>query len=196
MKKNMMMRIASVLLVAVLLSTCAISGTFAKYVSKATASDTARVAYWGFGNDTSTTFALFDHGDSDVKADVIAPGTSGSATLKLEYAANGSIAAPEVAYTYSVAVEVTGDTTVFDENQNFVWTFNGNEYQTIDQFKTAVTKTENVAAGALPTVQSYTIGWEWKFVDATTYDNDMGNAADLADIAVTLTITATQVNID
>ena len=47
MKKNKMMRIASVLLVAVLLSTCAISGTFAKYVTTDSGSDTARVAKWG-----------------------------------------------------------------------------------------------------------------------------------------------------
>ena len=41
------MRVASALLVAVLLSTCAISGTFAKYVTTADVSDTARVAKWG-----------------------------------------------------------------------------------------------------------------------------------------------------
>ena len=46
MKKNTMMRVASALLVAVLLSTCAISGTFAKYVTTASGSDTARVAKW------------------------------------------------------------------------------------------------------------------------------------------------------
>ena len=46
MKKNRMMRVASALLVAVLLTTCAISGTFAKYVSTATGEDAARVAYW------------------------------------------------------------------------------------------------------------------------------------------------------
>ena len=47
MKKNKMMRIASVLLVLTLISTCAISGTFAKYVTKAEGSDSARVAKWG-----------------------------------------------------------------------------------------------------------------------------------------------------
>ena len=47
MKKNKMLRIASVLLVAVLISTCAISGTFAKYVTKASGEDAARVAKWG-----------------------------------------------------------------------------------------------------------------------------------------------------
>lgn len=47
MKKNKMMRTASGLLVAVLLTTCIISGTFAKYVTTNDASDTARVAKWG-----------------------------------------------------------------------------------------------------------------------------------------------------
>ena len=47
MKKNRMMRVASALLVAVLLSTCAISGTFAKYVTSDSGSDTARVAKFG-----------------------------------------------------------------------------------------------------------------------------------------------------
>ena len=47
MKKNVMMRIASVLLVAVMLTTCVISGTFAKYVTSDSGSDNARVAKWG-----------------------------------------------------------------------------------------------------------------------------------------------------
>ena len=47
MKKNRMMRLASVLLVLTLLSTSVISGTFAKYVTSDQASDTARVAKFG-----------------------------------------------------------------------------------------------------------------------------------------------------
>lgn len=47
MKKNKMMRAASALLIAVLLTTCAVSGTFAKYTTSETGSDTARVAKWG-----------------------------------------------------------------------------------------------------------------------------------------------------
>lgn len=49
MKKNKMMRIASGLLVLNLMSTCAISGTFAKYVTSASVGDSARVAKWGVG---------------------------------------------------------------------------------------------------------------------------------------------------
>ncbi len=47
MKKNKMMRLASSLLVAVLLTSSVISGTFAKYVTSDSATDTARVAKWG-----------------------------------------------------------------------------------------------------------------------------------------------------
>ncbi len=47
MKKNKMMRLASSLLVAVLLTSSVISGTFAKYVTSDGASDSARVAKFG-----------------------------------------------------------------------------------------------------------------------------------------------------
>jgi len=47
MKKNVMMRVASILLVLVLMSTSAISGTFAKYVTTASGTESARVAKWG-----------------------------------------------------------------------------------------------------------------------------------------------------
>ena len=49
MKKNAMLKIAAILLVAVLLTTCAISTTFAKYVTNTAdyAPSEARVAKWG-----------------------------------------------------------------------------------------------------------------------------------------------------
>ena len=203
MMKNKMMRIASVLLVAVLLSTCVISGTFAKYTTKATATDAARVAHWGFEEPTAVTFDLFKHGDGNVIAtvgddDIIAPGTSASATLNLTFGDNGSIVAPEVAYNYSFAATATGSYNALDDNTNFVWTLGANEYQTFDQFAAAVAAmSEDVAAGDLPAVQSVTIGWEWKFVEddaANTTDTAMGNATTLDNIAVTLTITATQID--
>lgn len=96
MKKNKMMRIASVLLVAVLVSTCAISGTFAKYVSSGSASDTARVAKWGvrvtgtgdmfktsyenhdkIGSATAGSSISVNNGGADSMR-LVAPGTDGS----------------------------------------------------------------------------------------------------------------------
>lgn len=102
MKKNTMMRIASVLMVAVLLSTCAISGTFAKYVTAATSGDSARVAKWGItmsnnGSatfkdtyDSSESYSVKSDGSGDI-TDVVAPGTSGGTT----YVVSGT---PEVDY--------------------------------------------------------------------------------------------------
>ena len=47
MKKSKSMRAAGALLVATLLSTSAVSGTYAKYVTSDSGSDTARVAKFG-----------------------------------------------------------------------------------------------------------------------------------------------------
>ena len=119
MKKNMMMRIASVLLIAVLMSTSAISGTYAKYVRSDNGSDSARVAKWGvvieadsFGmfetdyetDDDTATFT----GDYSVSSandgnreDVLAPGTSGSFA---DIAITGT---PEVAVDVAIEADVS-----------------------------------------------------------------------------------------
>lgn len=47
MKQNKIFRLSAILLVLTLLSTCVISGTFAKYTTSDNASDTVRVAKWG-----------------------------------------------------------------------------------------------------------------------------------------------------
>ena len=69
MKKNKMMRAASGLLVATLLTTSIISGTFAKYVTSDSASDTARVAKWGVvatvsGDLFGATYSAVENGNS------------------------------------------------------------------------------------------------------------------------------------
>jgi hypothetical protein len=55
MKKNAMLKVAAVVLVAVLLTTCAISSTFAKYVTEdvTKSSVEARVAKWGVEVNTT-----------------------------------------------------------------------------------------------------------------------------------------------
>lgn len=117
MKKNRMMRVASALLVAVLLTTCAISGTFAKYVTSDSSTDKARVAKWGVsvvasGDDlfnteyTDTTNGLtVQSSDTD---NVVAPGTSNEEfdAEGLKFTIKG---APEV------AVKITYDFTVTDD---------------------------------------------------------------------------------
>lgn len=111
MKKNVLMRAASGLLVATMLTTCAISGTFAKYVTQDNGGDVARVAKWGvvvqvegdlygqkYLNDANTVTLNSDNTvgvDGKQIADqlnVVAPGTN-SSDHKFAFGINGT---PEV----------------------------------------------------------------------------------------------------
>lgn len=149
MKKNKAMRLASALLVLTLLTTCAISGTFAKYTTSTTGADKARVAYWGFDQAAETTIDLFDgeytnvksSGEVDGFSNVVAPGTSKSTTFAFGYTnyKSNKIGAPEVAYTFTVTPTITGDYDSLDKNENFKWTLqkkaatdNAGKVQTFD----------------------------------------------------------------
>lgn len=122
MKKNKMMRLASILLVCVLLSTSVISGTFAKYTTQDTASDSARVAKWGVTvdvasdafsdsyKDTATTYDANEKGTtitvqaSTKDTKVVAPGTEGTlATVAL-----AGTPEVDVTVTYTGSVTLTG----------------------------------------------------------------------------------------
>ena len=58
MKKNILMRIGSTALVLTMITSYIISGTYAKYITSDSASDTARVAK--FGVVVTATGSLFD----------------------------------------------------------------------------------------------------------------------------------------
>lgn len=122
MKKNRTMRVMFVLLALTLLTTCAVSGTFAKYVTSAGAEDSARVAKWGVlvtveGNAFGTEYKAEDKaylaadGTISVKAEdkayVVAPGTS-SELLEKNLVATVS-GKPEVAVRYALTGKVDSD---------------------------------------------------------------------------------------
>ena len=126
MKKNAMLKIAAILMVAVLLTTCAISSTFAKYTTTGPeVSDSARVAKWGveIKTDISDLFAaaydteageeaadidVFENEGTDTieikygAEDVLAPGTSGKTELK-----NTVTGTPEVSVAISMKATLT-----------------------------------------------------------------------------------------
>lgn len=211
MKKNTMMRIASVLLVAVLLSTCVISGTYAKYTSTATTTDSARVAHWGFNEAAVENIALFTYTDTGVAgaggAKVIAPGTSNEVTLHMVYTdgASGTITAPEVAYELDVEVTLTGDYDDLEAIDGFSFTLNGAEKK-LSEIETAIEAASGTyAAGALPTIFQETakLGWAWEFeatgddavkAAANAADTALGNANPLNNVSITIEITATQLD--
>lgn len=117
MKKNVMMRLACFLLVAVLISTSAISGTYAKYVTQGSGSDSARVAHWGVevtgmgSNLFKDTYAADNTTDgivNGVKASekVVAPGTKNNTGVT--FSLTGT---PEVAVKVDFAVTKSDDAT-------------------------------------------------------------------------------------
>ena len=221
MKKNKIMRIASVLLVAVILTTCAISGTFAKYVTSGNGSDNARVAKFGVNvAATGTTFAkeyaTDDNGVVGTIAksvvsteDVVAPGTSGNMAA---FTLSGTPeVAVNVAFTgtlelgdkwvdstsaYYCPIEITvGDTT-----------FKGKTYASADEFEAAVnakiaTYSKDYAANTnLSTIgaNAPAISWKWAFEGndnvKDTYLGDQAAAGNAATISLSVTATVTQID--
>ena len=114
MKKNKMMRLASAMMVMTLMTTSVISGTFAKYVTSDSASDTARVAKWGitvqaggnlFGKyyletTDDSIAASSDNVASFNEDNVVAPGTKNDDGFTISI--NGK---PEVDYTINAVVD-------------------------------------------------------------------------------------------
>lgn len=218
MKINKMMRIASVLLVAVLLSTCAIFSTFAKYVTTTSSQDQARVAVWGINKD-AVTMNLFDSAYStDVKANdgdnLIAPGTTMTSQFSI---VNASATLPEVKYTLKIDLAGSDIAESIKNNTSIVWQLDGGAELTWDELMTAILKlsgnntvayekgvTESVTVtcdyGTVPAAfvngATHSITWTWKFDGNDVGDTAMGNAAVSGDLNVQLVvaITATQVN--
>ena len=191
MKKNKMMRIASVLLVAVLLSTCAISGTYAKYISSAVGSDKATVAKWDVKiGDTpisnTFTFGLFDtindtldsNDEKDVADGKIAPGTEGEFKIKLNTAS-------EVTSTYKIDYNVTknGIPVKFSVDGGTTWTDD-----LADVPKTTL------AMGAQQV--EITVMWQWVFEAEAPNTNEADTAlgTNPQDIIVEAIITVEQVD--
>lgn len=188
MKKNVMMRLASFLLIAVLISTSAISGTYAKYVTKGEAKDTARVAKFGVEVSanystlftqtytTHTAWAGDDGVSVNATADVVAPGTNGTLA---DFTVTGT---PEVdvnvSYTVDLElgdkwmVDTDGDGTVESEYCPIVITVNNTSYcidgtkiKTVAEFETAV---ENAIAES---AKNYNAGTN--LGDANAVANDL-----------------------
>lgn len=179
MKKNKMMRVASALLVAVLLTTCAISSTFAKYVTQDGASDVARVAKWGVelqvvGNlfgDTYINTIVADDDDTltvqsvDKATDIVAPGTKNengfTFSLKGKPEVSGTVTTTMtiqnvflMAGTYGVMIPVDRGVVTADTFDEFTELY----YKDGDNY---------VAATAWADVQYYTL--EDKVDNATNY---------------------------
>ena len=203
MKKNRSMRLAVVLLALTLITTCFVSGTFAKYTSSTTLTGTATVAKWDItfdGNDISAsanyTFDLFDtvkdsngtDAETDVASGLIAPGTSGSFSLDIvnnsEVNAKYTVTLSENATTVPLQYSVNGTTWVDD-------------IADLNIGETAINQGVTTAVA---------IQWRWVY-DAAVVDGEHAGQTDVTDTAlgvaartaseevtITATLTAWQVD--
>lgn len=215
MRKNKAMRTAALLLVLVLMTSCFVGGTFAKYTTSTTGTAEARVAYWGFKAPSEMTLDLFAANYTDVKGagNVIAPGTGKTAEFGFAYTANGTVAAPEVDYAFTV--EATGTCAeAIKNNPNIKWYVDGELAEgtadTADDgsFDAMLADlnamSEEVEAGNLPTAgTTHSVSWVWAFetldgntanADQDKLDTDMGNAASLDKVTLTISVSAVQLN--
>lgn len=212
MKKNKIMRLASGLLVAVLLTTCAISGTFAKYVTTGSGTDTARVAKWGVYVDATGVTAFEDEYGATVKADtadekIVAPGTDGEFG---KFVINGQ---PEVStrVTYDASVTLTG-WTVGTDFYCPIWIYvNGVKVDT-SACTTAAQYSEAVSAAVKAVSATFdpntaintnalTVEWYWPFSTGDANDakdtilgNQNATDKNTNKISVTINVTITQVD--
>ena len=209
MKKNGLSRFAILVLILAMTSMTLVSGTFAKYTSEISGSDTATVAKWAWkiGNEDITTAALATNGftlnlfdtikdsnltsnEADVATGLIAPGTSGQFQISLqnmsEVNAQYAIDLAETTNANDIPIEYSTDGTTWVTADNLA----GVSATAIDMNDTA----------------TLTVYWRWAFTGAasTNYtstqtdvtDTALGFAANTAapTVEVTATITVTQVD--
>ena len=204
MKKNKMMRLASAMLVLTLLSTCAISGSFAKYTSTASGSATATVAKWDITvNETSIvtnsmSFDLFgtinDTGNTEdetnVSDNLIAPGTSGSFAIKVKNTA-------EVTAKYNITLSETNNSSI-----PLQYSLDGTTWK--DSIaKLSTTGLTDQTLGIDAAEVTHTVYWRWVFEGTTTgahasqtdaTDTSLGMGTSAPSVTITASITATQVD--
>lgn len=217
MKKNTMMRIASCLLIAVLMTTCVISGTFAKYTSTQDVADKARVAKWSFEvNDTNIAktdidFELFGtvydttdntaidankEGDISVNdGTIIAPGTWGYVDITLEntsevsamYAINYTLNKTDAAESIPLQFKVVKDEVPAPTLPVDGWAAT---LTNVDAHET------NTKLAHTDGTTTYRIYWQWAYEgdDTAAGIKASDDALNVADVTLTVSITATQID--
>ncbi len=197
MKKSVLFRVALVMLVLTMVTSCFVGGTFAKYVTSGEGADSARVAKFGVvvtGNGTAFAEMYDDEAvaaasyatvvsdlTGDIK-DLVAPGTKGN-MVSMTLAGKPEV---NVEVSYEAEVELGDNWIDKDDTSKFYCplkvtvagtTLCGLDYNSADAFETAIE--DNIAAYSksysagtdLSTVagDSLAVSWEWPFVADGTY---------------------------
>lgn len=205
MKKNCAMRLAALMLVLVMMTSCFVGGTFAKYTSDADVKATASVAKWSIdvegteiANATKQTVnvdlftTLYEEDGQNTETDVagtslIAPGTGGSFDLDVKNLS-------EVNAKYDIAFTIENTSSIpleFSTDGGTTWSF------AIADVNVSGKEINMGATDATTT----TVMWRWAFNDVPNYKSDatdtaLGIAAQTAAPTVTVTATITAYQVD
>ena len=206
MKRNTILRVSAILLVLTLLSTCVISGTFAKYTTSANADDDARIAKWGVVVE-ATAEAFTENDDDTVISfvsgeNVLAPGTDGNlcgltitgqpeVAVKIDATAELELTDWAVDSAYYCPLVITVGNTEFK----------GNDYADAEAFEKAV-EDAIVAEIAKASVDPNTnladavaVTWAWAYEgNDDVKDTALGNATTPAKISIAVSVTVTQID--
>lgn len=197
-RSSMMVRLVAVLAVVMMFTMCFVGGTFAKYTSSGTGTDSATVAKWSFKvgekdiatNDTFT-FDLFntikDSNGTDNETDmssndgsIIAPGTQGSFDLVLK---NES----QVTAQYAIDYTVTNNSDIPVQ-----FSVDGGRTWTDDLADVAASDSTKLAANSGTT--TIKVQWKWDFNGSDdSFDTALGIGGN-AVLTVKAEVTATQVD--
>lgn len=206
-RKNHTLKLAGILLALVLVTSCFVGGTFAKYVTTGTGSDSARVAKFGVTvTANGTMFAKeYDTGTENVKEliarsvissndkeKVVAPGTSGK-MVSMTLAGT-----PEVAVNVRYTANVTlSNNWVYKTGENAAEefycpitikvgteSFCGLDYDNADRFKAEVENAINKSSANykpntdLKTAKAPSVSWAWTFVNAGEHRKEQSDVKD------------------
>lgn len=204
-KKSLLTTLPVLCMMLIMICTITVPGIYAKYASQVSGSDTATVAKWSFkvnGTEIATTnptvsFDLFNTikdstgattevNESDVAANMLAPGTSGEFALKFENLS-------DVTAVYEITTEV-------ENSLNVPLKFKiGNATEWSDSLQGAIDtlneETRTLTVGA--EVQTITVKWMWDFEGDHTSVGIAAREADSttpATVKVTTKITVKQKN--
>ena len=198
MKKSVLFRIALVMLVLTMVTSCFVGGTFAKYVTSGQGGDSARVAKFGVAvtangetfahayakDDSSFTLDANSVVANDGTTGLVAPGTKGNmASMTLE-------GTPEVAVrvTYEADLALSSNWTVDSKYYcpliitveetaiNGLWFESAAEFEAAVENAIAAYTNDYKANTTLSSVggDSLSVSWEWPFytVNADMTNND------------------------
>ncbi|WP_320920565.1 hypothetical protein [Eisenbergiella porci] len=199
MKKNHAARLGALALALTLVSTCLMGGTLAKYTTTVTGTATAMVAKWSFdakndGKSISTASYSIDLGKTtnrtvydatDVKEDVIAPGTEGSFSIIVD-ATDSDVG---LAYTikFSNAQNIPTNLSFYTdkEHNNKITNLFSNENKDFDGI---------INANGTEKEVTKTVYWMWPFGSTNNDAADTANGkSDNRKMTFDITVTGTQV---